>query len=449
MAVLLQLRDNSSMPSPAVEGSAVYVTAALKIRSNVPIGPMEGLKITRGMMLRYHRDDVTPPHDTHARRTLAAILAVVVVCLALSLASAFRETSQASAAPPTTTGVVLQGDVKVQADSLQAQATAVQSQIDELDDQLEQLTEGYNEMALRVEQTNQDLAALRRRLQDTKATYADRQAQVEDRLVATYKSGSNSFLEILLATDDFTSFIKRFILLYRIGLQDQRLVQSTVYTLGDLSALERDIITKKGEELALREELERKSDEIEGMLSARKSTLDGLDSRIALLVEQERQRQEAERRLFEAELQSKLAGWQMYDGPLPQTDDAALNQFVQTAAAYLGLPYVWAGEKPSTGMDCSGFTRYVFAQHGVVLPHFSGYQAEMGVEVAPADIKPGDLLAFGRPVHHVGIYIGDGRFIHAPHAGDVIRISTLSDRSDLNTIRRFPIQPRQGAPAVD
>lgn len=433
-----------------VEGSPVYVTAALKVRSNVPIVPIEGLTIIRGMMLRYHRDDVAAPRrGTHARRTVPAILAVVVVCLALSLVSACRGISQASAAPPTTTGVVLQGDAKVQADSLQAQAKAVQSQMDELDGQLEQLTEGYNEVALRVEQTNQDLAAMRRRLQDTKATYLDRQAQVENRLVATYKSGNNSFLEILLATDDFTSFIKRFILLYRIDLQDQRLVQNTAYTLGDLSALERDIIAKKGDELALRQDLQRKSDEIEGMLSRRKSTLDGLDSRIAQLVEQERQRQEAERQLLEAELRSKLAGWQRYDGPVPQTDDAILNQFVQTAAAYLGLPYVWAGEKPSTGMDCSGFTRYVFAQHGVVLPHYSGYQAEMGVEIAPADIKPGDLLAFGNPAHHVGIYIGEDRFIHAPRTGDVIRISTLSDRSDLNTIRRFPIQPRQGPPAVD
>ena len=80
----------------------------------------------------------------------------------------------------------------------------------------------------------------------------------------------------------------------------------------------------------------------------------------------------------------------------------------------MGIPYVWGGSKPSTGMDCSGFTRYVFKQHGVNLPHYSGYQAQMGVPVTLADIQPGDLLAFGFPVHHVGIYIGDGLFIHTP-----------------------------------
>jgi cell wall-associated NlpC family hydrolase len=71
------------------------------------------------------------------------------------------------------------------------------------------------------------------------------------------------------------------------------------------------------------------------------------------------------------------------------------------------------------------------------------------VEVPLAEIKPGDLLAFGNPVHHVGIYIGEGQFVQSPHTGEVIQISTLSDRSDLNTIRRFPIQPRSGSPAVD
>src|SRR5665811_564721 len=109
------------------------------------------------MMRRYHRNHVRPaPRDARRRQKRIAmpIMAVVAVCLTLSLMWAYRGIPQASAAPPTTTGVVLQGDAKVQADSLQAQATAVQSQIDELDDQLEQLTEGYNEVALRVEQTN-------------------------------------------------------------------------------------------------------------------------------------------------------------------------------------------------------------------------------------------------------------------------------------------------------
>jgi cell wall-associated NlpC family hydrolase len=385
----------------------------------------------------------------HARPTANPYVVLAVLMIALSLLSAALGTSVATAAPTTVSTIQLEGETKAQVESLQTQAAAVQSEIAALDDTLEQLSEGYNEVALRLEQTNQDLAAMRRRFQDTQATYNYRQAKLEDRLVASYKAGSNGFLEILMATDDFTSFVKRLILLYHVTTQDQRLVENVAFALADLSTLEAGVDAKKSEELRLREELEQKRAAIETTLAERQSTLDGLDGNIAQLVEQERLRQEAERQRLEAELRSKLSGWQMYAGPLPQTGDDVLNQFVQTAAAYLGVPYVWAGARPSTGMDCSGYTGYVFAQHGIVLPHYSGYQAQMGVEVAVANIKPGDLLAFGSPVHHVGIYIGEGQYVHSPHTGEVIQISILSERSDLNTVRRFPIQARTGSPAVD
>jgi cell wall-associated NlpC family hydrolase len=396
-----------------------------------------------------HRADRRTSAPHHPRPTATPCVALAVLMIALFLLSAALGTSVATAAPTTVSTIQLQGETKTQVESLQTQAAAVQSEIAALDDNLEQLSESYNEVALRLEQTNQDLAAMRRRFQDTQGTYNYRQAKLEDRLVASYKAGSNSFLEILMATDDFTSFVKRLILLYHVTTQDQRLVEDVASALTDLSMLEAGVEAKKSEELRLREELEQKRAAIETTLAERQSTLDGLDGNIAQLVEQERLRQEAERQRLEAELRSKLSGWQMYAGPLPQTGDDVLNQFVQTAATYLGIPYVWAGARPSTGMDCSGYTSYVFAQHGIVLPHYSGYQAQMGVEVAVADIKAGDLLAFGSPVHHVGIYIGEGQYIHSPHTGEVIQISTLSDRSDLNTIRRFPIQARSGSPAVD
>ena len=71
----------------------------------------------------------------------------------------------------------------------------------------------------------------------------------------------------------------------------------------------------------------------------------------------------------------------------------------------------------------------------------------MGIPVAPGDIQPGDLVAFGFPVHHVGIYIGDGLFIHTP--GDYVKISKLSSRTNLAAIRRFPLQMRTGPPLFE
>ena len=88
---------------------------------------------------------------------------------------------------------------------------------------------------------------------------------------------------------------------------------------------------------------------------------------------------------------------------------------------YLGVPYVWGGVS-SSGFDCSGFTMYVYAQIGVALPHYTGAQYAIGVAVPRSQLQPGDLVFFDG-LGHEGMYIGNNQFIHAPHTGDVVKIS--------------------------
>lgn len=116
------------------------------------------------------------------------------------------------------------------------------------------------------------------------------------------------------------------------------------------------------------------------------------------------------------------------EGASPGTSLGA--QAVALAERFLGVPYVWGGASPSGGFDCSGLTMYVYAQLGVELPHFSGYQWYRGTRVAASDLQPGDLIFFHPGPNgpgHEGMYIGGGRFIHAPHTGDVVKISSLSE----------------------
>lgn len=99
---------------------------------------------------------------------------------------------------------------------------------------------------------------------------------------------------------------------------------------------------------------------------------------------------------------------------------------VETAKKYLGVPYVWGGTDPATGLDCSGLVQKVYSELGYDLPRVSYQQAEAGRPVASlADAQPGDILAFNSPVNHVGIYIGDNQMIHAPRPGKDVEISPV------------------------
>jgi cell wall-associated NlpC family hydrolase len=102
---------------------------------------------------------------------------------------------------------------------------------------------------------------------------------------------------------------------------------------------------------------------------------------------------------------------------------------------HLGKPYVFGAEGPNS-FDCSGLVCYVYAQIGVRLPRVTYEQVSCGRGVSPGQLAAGDLVFF-RHNGHVGIYLGGGWFIHAPHTGDVVKISALSSRSDISACRRI------------
>jgi cell wall-associated NlpC family hydrolase len=123
----------------------------------------------------------------------------------------------------------------------------------------------------------------------------------------------------------------------------------------------------------------------------------------------------------------------LFDGPefvgAPPAGPIGMRA-VAIAERFLGVPYVWGGADPATGFDCSGLVLYVYRQLGIDLLHFSGAQYHEGAPVALDALAPGDLVFFNpgpRGPGHVGMYVGGGRFIQAPHSGDVVKISSLSD----------------------
>ncbi len=107
------------------------------------------------------------------------------------------------------------------------------------------------------------------------------------------------------------------------------------------------------------------------------------------------------------------------------------NEIVRTAEDFIGLPYQWGGSSPQTGFDCSGLAMAVYQLNGINLPRSSREQFNAGATVTRSRLARGDLVFFslqaGRKISHVGIYRGDGTFIHAPGRGKTIRVDTLSN----------------------
>lgn len=118
------------------------------------------------------------------------------------------------------------------------------------------------------------------------------------------------------------------------------------------------------------------------------------------------------------------------DGPIALADPRGADAVV-TALSFVDLPYRYGGNSAATGFDCSGFTRHVYAHSvGLQLPRRSDEQAgAAGLQAVSRDaLQPGDLVFFdtlGRAYSHVGIYVGDGRFVHAPKTGAQVRVESL------------------------
>ncbi|MEV5828770.1 NlpC/P60 family protein [Spirillospora sp. NPDC052242] len=119
---------------------------------------------------------------------------------------------------------------------------------------------------------------------------------------------------------------------------------------------------------------------------------------------------------------------------LPVVGTGKAARALKYAMSKLGRPYVWGAEGPGS-FDCSGLTMWAYRQVGVNLPHYTGSQFTSGVRVSRSELRPGDLVFFHSDLHHMGMYVGDGKMIHAPHTGDVVRIAPMAGRPFAGAVR--------------
>lgn len=297
------------------------------------------------------------------------------------------------------------------------QARAVKAQIDRLDDRVESASERFNEARDKHYKLVKEQRSAKAKLERIKARSAVLQRHLNTRAKSMYRNGKLGFVDVLLGAQSFEEFASAWDVLRNLNESDAasiaKLKRLRAETRRAKNAL--DAKTKAAEKVAATKRAQYLS--VKRGLAEREAKLRGLEAEIAAIEEQER-------RARAAQAARSVSSSAPYERRFPPPTRAPRGQVVEIAKRYLGAPYQWAAAGPDR-FDCSGFTMFVYRQVGVSLPHSSRMQINYGERVSRSNLRPGDLVFFGSPIHHVGIYVGGGMMIHAPHTGAVVRIDPL------------------------
>jgi cell wall-associated NlpC family hydrolase len=310
------------------------------------------------------------------------------------------------------------------------------AQLDALDRELEIASQEYNNAADRLAEMKSKVQVAQTDLENARQAYDLQSAILSQRAASNYKSGNMGMFEVLLDSKSMSDFVARVKFLNTIGLADADMASSLK---GQQEVLEKQVVdlqNSKTQAESLEFEMKARRIEVTLRIEERQKMMSAAQKDLLVLLDKEAGRRSTDQTALLSDVLSGASKAGIVVEP---------GSPVETALAYHGVPYLWAGASPS-GFDCSGLILYVYKQHGVNLPHYSGSQFLLGTKVAVADLQPGDVVFFGSPIHHVGMYIGGGYFLHAPRTGDFVKISKLAERSDFAGARRYPWQYRVGPP---
>jgi cell wall-associated NlpC family hydrolase len=302
----------------------------------------------------------------------------------------------------------------------EAEAQQVLAQIQQIDSELDHAVDAYNAAQIELDRIVEQQRANAKRLQIARSNLGTAQSNLEARLVELYTSGEESLVEVLLGSSSFDELVDRLDTADRVSAQDAQIIFEVRTFRAEVKRREAELAAARDRQEQVLAEREAQKAAVQAKLAERQRLLSSIKDQIARLKAEEAARQ----RRLEAQARARLSS-----PPSPvSTGNAPPSTYggvVGIAMQFLGIPYQWGGSSPETGFDCSGFVMYVYGQVGVSLPHNAAMQYGYGSAVDRSQLAPGDLVFFDG-LGHVGIYIGGNQFIHSPHSGDVVKISTIT-----------------------
>ena len=305
----------------------------------------------------------------------------------------------------------------------------MRNQVRDLQAQAESASERYNEAQVRLTDIQSDLDSLERKVTREKRNLGEISAAVDELARSAYTSGGvDTSLQVLLA-DDPNEFLAQAAALDQVAMSQASSLRKTQTARLRLAQAEAELKQKQDSAKSVRNEMKDAKEEANARLNAAEGVLSGLEAeeraRIAQLAAKERKAAlaaaaAAARQIDQSQGQGQQNGPSAGGGGFSGGGRAATA--VRYALAQVGDRYVAATSGPNT-FDCSGLTMTAWRQAGISLPHYSYSQYSKSRKIPLSQAQPGDLIFyFGGSVHHVGMYIGNGKMVHAanPDEGVVI-----------------------------
>lgn len=395
---------------------------------------------------------------TYTNRIKSFLAGLLVFLLVFTLSSALFDTSAEAISRSDLNAL------KQQQNELAEKKVGIQAQADALNGQVASQTEKLELLAQQLEVTNQELEVISEQIAIYTSTIAQMEnelaldKQKEQELLEKYKvrlrameeSGNASYISILLGASSFQDLLSRIDSIKSIMEYDNDLINKVK----EAQVAVKDAKTNMEAEMASQQEAFKAYQEKQADLEAQnKEAQTVLDSLTADSADYEKQL--ASVKSIQASINGQISNMEdaLAEQERIQAEQAASNQIssggndnsswygdsvgtgtgqdiVSYAETFLGVPYVYGGTSPS-GFDCSGLVYYCYKHYGYLVNRTAAGLAYSGTPVSSTALQVGDIILFtstdGSYVGHTGLYIGNGQFIHAPHTGDVVKISNLSD----------------------
>ena len=381
------------------------------------------------------------------------------------------------------------GDVSAQdVGGLQAKADQLAQELDQLETRASQLDEQYLSTGQQLTKVQSEIDQNTAAVVDAQSHMDAARARANSYLVSAYM-GAGSGAQLALGTGDPNEAVNQKVLLETLQGDQQQVADDLRAAKMDLADRTAELQSSNKELAAQQDKQQAIRSDLEASVAKQQSLLNGANTelRSAIQAEQERRaaeaaaRAEAQARQAAAQKAAQQAAAQQAAAQQAAAQQAAAQQparpttagvgkapkaaapapaaparapapaaparapappapkpppapvsapnpragaAIAAAQSVMGTPYRWGGGGPG-GFDCSGLTSWAWAQAGVGLPHSSGAQYGATQRVPIDQLQPGDLVFFGSPIHHVGLYIGGGQMIHSPHTGDVVRVGSI------------------------